>query len=170
MSERDGYIVPPYEILTDTESAHFARPPWRGAGQGLDREHTPRKCVLSGRACAVSVTSRRCGRNECELVAKRKESQSREWQLTEVPLTVLHREPRAVVERVERGELAVVSRHGRPVAMIVQIEDALAWVPPGLVDSGEGRRLGAEFERRLDRRQMSALLHGRWQAHERSER
>lgn len=81
--------------------------------------------------------------------------------LGEVALSELNREASAVVQRVEGGELAVVSRHGRPVAMILPIAIALAWAPAELAATGKGSELGAEFQRRDDRRFWSDALHGR---------
>ena len=83
------------------------------------------------------------------------------FRLREVALSELNREASSVVRRVEGGELAVVSRHGRPVAMILPIATALAWAPSELTSTGKGRELGAEFQRRDDRRFWSASLHGR---------
>lgn len=81
----------------------------------------------------------------------------------EVTVTELDRNASRVVERVRQGEVAVVSRHGRAIALIVPIEDGRALLPPDLgADDRPLGELAKKFERRQVRREWSALMHGRW--------
>lgn len=88
----------------------------------------------------------------------------------EVTLSELNHGASDVVRRVEGGELAVVSRHGRPVAVIVPITEAVLWAPPEVTSGEDGRPLGEEFERRAHRRYWSNMMHGRHWTHNEPER
>lgn len=81
--------------------------------------------------------------------------------VNEVALTELRRETAAVIRRVVRGEVAVVSRHGRPVAMLVAIGDRRT-LRPVAVDDRDLAPLAARFAARALARRWSELLHGRW--------
>jgi prevent-host-death family protein len=45
--------------------------------------------------------------------------------IREVPVGVLNRRTSAVLRMVDRGERVIVSRHGRPLAVIIPIDRAL---------------------------------------------
>ncbi len=74
----------------------------------------------------------------------------------------LDRRASRVIARVRAGELAVVSRHGSPVAVILPLREAIAWLPPEAVLEGEARTLAQRFARREFRRAIGRLTHGRW--------
>lgn len=77
-------------------------------------------------------------------------------------MTELDRRAAAVVRNVREGEVAVISKHKRAVAMIVPLDDELELVlrDPTRAEGLEG--LAQEFKRRARHRHMSALFHGRW--------
>jgi antitoxin (DNA-binding transcriptional repressor) of toxin-antitoxin stability system len=80
----------------------------------------------------------------------------------EVTMTELDRRAAAVVREVREGEVAVVSKHKRAVAMIVALDDELELV---LRDPSRARgmaELVAAFQARAGRRRTSAVMHGRW--------
>jgi prevent-host-death family protein len=80
----------------------------------------------------------------------------------EVPLGELDKRASKVLAEVMRGEVAVISRYGTPVAMILPLELAVSRLPEELVFSGDLRELAERFEERASRRHRSRLLHGRW--------
>ena len=76
-------------------------------------------------------------------------------------MTDLTRSPARVVGAVREGEVVVLSKHGRAVAMIVPLFDEPELAP---LDVGrlEGlARLAAEFRERDAERKASAFMHGR---------
>jgi len=64
-----------------------------------------------------------------------------------------------VIARVEQGELAVVSKNGWAVAMIVRLQEAVRLLPAEFVVGGAAGELAREFERRADRRAWRLLMH-----------
>jgi prevent-host-death family protein len=80
----------------------------------------------------------------------------------EVTVGELDRRASEVVERVRDGEIAVVSRHGRPVAMILPIADALELRPVDASDAPTLGALAAKFRALEHKRHLDALYHGRW--------
>lgn len=77
----------------------------------------------------------------------------------EVTMRELDRHASRVIAGVERGELAVVSRNGWAVAMIVRLEEAVTLLPGDFVVGGAAGDLAREFERRADRRAFRLILH-----------
>jgi prevent-host-death family protein len=79
----------------------------------------------------------------------------------EVTMNDLDRRAARVVHGVVGGEVAVITKHGSPVAMIVPFADA-----PGLKPAEIGAvsltRLRERFAARENRRWWSRILHGRW--------
>jgi prevent-host-death family protein len=79
----------------------------------------------------------------------------------EVTMDELDRGAARVVRTVRAGEVAVITKHGRPVAMILSVPLAADALPPEVLGS-RWRELEAAFARREWRRSISALLHARW--------
>jgi antitoxin (DNA-binding transcriptional repressor) of toxin-antitoxin stability system len=80
----------------------------------------------------------------------------------EVTMTELDRRAAAIVRGVRMGEVAVVSKHRRAVAMIVPLDDELALVLRDPTQAQGMAELIATFRWRDRNRHMSALMHGRW--------
>jgi antitoxin (DNA-binding transcriptional repressor) of toxin-antitoxin stability system len=80
----------------------------------------------------------------------------------EVTLTELDRRVAAIVRGVRSGEVAVVSKHKRAVAMIVPLDDELELVLKDPTQAKGMADLKAAFQRRARQRDISALMHGRW--------
>ncbi len=76
-------------------------------------------------------------------------------------MTELDRKPAAVIRAVRRGEVVVLSRHRRAVAMILPLADEERLVPLDARRAAGLAALAAEFRRRADRRWWSAFMHGR---------
>ena len=86
-----------------------------------------------------------------------------ERELVEVTLSQLNHQASAIVRKVERrGSVAVVSRHGKAVAILLPFPEAIEWLPSWFFGEGRSAELGAEFERRARDRADSARMHGRW--------
>ncbi len=81
--------------------------------------------------------------------------------VSEITLTELRRQTAAVIDRVGRGEVAVVSKHGRPVALVLPIADEAKLRPAALEEADFAPLIERFAERALERR-WSQLLHGRW--------
>ena len=79
----------------------------------------------------------------------------------EVTLTELRRDTAAVIGRVMRREAGIVSKHGRPVAMLLPILDR-ATLRPAAVEDEDLAPLVERFAERENERRWSELLHGRW--------
>jgi antitoxin (DNA-binding transcriptional repressor) of toxin-antitoxin stability system len=79
----------------------------------------------------------------------------------EVSVTELRRAAASVIRRVGAGELAVISRHGRPVALMLAIGDPETLLPAE-VEPGLLAELAGAFVRRARWRRISELNHGRW--------
>ena len=62
-------------------------------------------------------------------------------------MTELDGRASAVMERVGEGEVAVVSKHGRPVAMIVPLVDRRTLTPVPVAGDAALTALGEQFER-----------------------
>ena len=58
----------------------------------------------------------------------------------------------------------MISKHRRPVAMLLSLLDAVTMLPPEIVMAGALRELAEEFEARERLRWISKLEHGRWHA------
>ena len=80
---------------------------------------------------------------------------------TEVTVTELRRRAAGVLEEVKDGQIAVVSKNGWPVAILLPLEDEEKLLPPS-VREDDLAELAAMFERRAFRRRWSELMHGRW--------
>jgi antitoxin (DNA-binding transcriptional repressor) of toxin-antitoxin stability system len=80
----------------------------------------------------------------------------------EVSMTELCRELRAVIQRVRAGEIIVLSKHRRAVALIVPVidESQLGARDPRAADALPA--LAEEFARRARARRESEFAHGRW--------
>lgn len=77
-------------------------------------------------------------------------------------MTALDRRAARVVRGVREGEVAVISKHRRAVAMILPLDDELELVlrdPSGAIGLAQ---LVETFRDRARRRHTSALMHGRW--------
>jgi prevent-host-death family protein len=79
----------------------------------------------------------------------------------EVTLTELRERTAAVVAAVAAGEVGVVSKHGRPVAILIPFADRDTLAPASPEAAGLAR-LAERFGRRRLGREWSALMHGRW--------
>jgi prevent-host-death family protein len=79
----------------------------------------------------------------------------------EVPVTELRRRAAAVIEGVVAGEAAVISKHGRPVAVVLPLGAGEKQLQHE-VSPAELRELERLFRRRAARRRSSELMHGRW--------
>ena len=94
----------------------------------------------------------------------------------EVSLRDLNRSTGRVIAAAEDGTRLILTRHGTPVAIVVSIADFVDIVEPPIAARplptiATIRRslreilsqvLGDEVLRRLRRREMSRMLHGRW--------
>jgi antitoxin (DNA-binding transcriptional repressor) of toxin-antitoxin stability system len=80
----------------------------------------------------------------------------------EIAMTELHLNPAGVVGRVRTGEIAVVSKHRRAVAMIIPITDESQLAARDPAGAADLPALADEFAARALARQRSALRHGRW--------
>lgn len=85
----------------------------------------------------------------------------REVEVRELTLTGLRERTAAAVAAAVAGEAAVVTRHGRPVAMLVPIADR-ASLAPAMPDPEGLSALAEHYKRRSERRRWSELMHGRW--------
>jgi prevent-host-death family protein len=88
--------------------------------------------------------------------AARGESRARE-----VTVTDLRRGTAALVDRVRGGEIAVITKHGRPLAMVLGLADGERLLPVEVTES-DVAKLAAFLERREFLRRLSELYHGRW--------
>jgi prevent-host-death family protein len=79
----------------------------------------------------------------------------------EVTLTELRERTATVVAAVAGGEVAVVSKHGRPLVLLVPLADRDALTPAD-VEASQLASLAEGFARRRFRRRWSELMHGRW--------
>jgi prevent-host-death family protein len=79
----------------------------------------------------------------------------------EVTMTELDRRAAAVVREVRKGEVAVVSKHKRAIAMIVPLDDELGLVLRDPTQAAGLAELGAVFKERARDRRTSAVMHGR---------
>ena len=80
----------------------------------------------------------------------------------EVQLTELTRHTSTVIKRVREGEIAVITNHHRPVAMILPLADALELDPIDVGDTEGLRELAEGFRELQRRREWVALFKGRW--------
>jgi prevent-host-death family protein len=80
----------------------------------------------------------------------------------EVPIRKLDRHASEVVAAVTEGEVAVITRYGVPVAVILPARDALRLLPIEYVMGGPLRALSVRLVERERRQASSALMHGRW--------
>jgi prevent-host-death family protein len=80
----------------------------------------------------------------------------------EVTLAELTRRTATVIRRVQEGEVAVVTRHHLPVAMLVPLADALELRPLDASDAQNLGALAARFRALDHKRHLDALYHGRW--------
>jgi prevent-host-death family protein len=78
-----------------------------------------------------------------------------------VTLTALRERTAPVIAAVAAGEVAVVSKHGRPLALLVPFVDRDSLTPAD-VEASELNGLAQSFARRRFRRRWSELMHGRW--------
>jgi prevent-host-death family protein len=79
----------------------------------------------------------------------------------EVTMGELDRRAAGVIRDVAGGRIAVISRHGKPVAVIVPLADAEALRPVG-IEGDELTGMRERFANRERRRWWSRILHGRW--------
>ena len=77
-------------------------------------------------------------------------------------MTALHRELCVVLGRVAAGEIAVISKHRRAIAMIVPVVDESELRTRDPATAAELQGWSDEFGRRARARRLSALRHGRW--------
>lgn len=82
--------------------------------------------------------------------------------LREVTMNELDRRASAVVGEVCEGRIAVVTRHGLPVAVVLSLEDAVTMLPSEVILSEDALELADSFERRRFRRKVSSLVHSRY--------
>lgn len=80
----------------------------------------------------------------------------------EVSLTGLHRDVRGVIAKVRDGEIAVISKHGRAVALVLPIVDESRLAARDPTTAVELPKLAEEFARRARARRDSEIAHGRW--------
>ncbi len=112
----------------------------------------PKRRLLFERGRAA-LASRRAAREQAKLA---------ETPVREVTMTALTRSPSRIVAAVRAGEVVVLSKHRRAVAMIVPLFDEPELAP---LDVGRVERLGElakVFRGRAADRRRSALMHGRW--------
>jgi prevent-host-death family protein len=79
----------------------------------------------------------------------------------EVTMDELDRRAARVIRDAVAGEVAVVTRYGKPVAVIVPLADAEG-LRPAEIAAGDLDPLRARFAERERRRWWSRILHGRW--------
>jgi prevent-host-death family protein len=82
-------------------------------------------------------------------------------QATEVTMDDLDRHAARVVRGVVGGAVAVITKHGSPVAMIVPLADAPG-LEPAEIGAASLAGLRERFAAREKRRWWSRILHGRW--------
>jgi antitoxin (DNA-binding transcriptional repressor) of toxin-antitoxin stability system len=80
----------------------------------------------------------------------------------EVTMTQLDRRAAAIVRDVRKGEVAVVSKHKRAVAMIVPLDDELELVLRDPAEADGLAELISTFKERARDRHTSEVMHGRW--------
>lgn len=80
----------------------------------------------------------------------------------EVTLTVLRRRTSEVLAWVGEGDLVVIGKHGRPIALIAPFSDPHRLLPAEIAATPGLGELAQRFERRQFRREWDALFHGRW--------
>jgi prevent-host-death family protein len=80
---------------------------------------------------------------------------------TEVTMDDLDRRAARVIREVAGGRIAVVTRHGKPVAVMVPLADAET-LRPVEIESEDLTTLRDRFAKRERRRWWSRILHGRW--------
>ena len=85
-----------------------------------------------------------------------------ETPVREVTMTALTRSPARVVDAVRKGELVVLSKHRRAVAMVVPLFDEPELTPLDARRVEGVAELAKVFRRRAADRRRSALMHGRW--------
>jgi prevent-host-death family protein len=75
----------------------------------------------------------------------------------EVPVGELSRDTSAVVARVRAGGRAIVTRHGHPVAVLMEVEEAVGLCATKLLSRREAERrlFGEELDAELRFREMS---------------
>ena len=81
--------------------------------------------------------------------------------MREVAVTELRRDTATVIDRVSKGEAAVIAKHGRPLVMLLPFADLERLRPIELADA-DLEPFVAAFTRREDLRRSSELSHGRW--------
>jgi antitoxin (DNA-binding transcriptional repressor) of toxin-antitoxin stability system len=67
-----------------------------------------------------------------------------------------------VIRRVQEGEIAVVTRHHRPIAIILPLADALELRPVDPAEAPTLRALAASFRALQNKRELDALYKARW--------
>jgi prevent-host-death family protein len=77
-----------------------------------------------------------------------------------VPVTELRRQAAAAIARVVEGEAAVISKHGRAVAVVLPFADGEKLLQREVAPA-DLKKLERVFENRARRRAWSELLHGR---------
>jgi antitoxin (DNA-binding transcriptional repressor) of toxin-antitoxin stability system len=77
-------------------------------------------------------------------------------------MTELDRRPAAVLREVREGEVAILSKHKRAVAMIVPLDDELELVLRDPTQAEGMAELIDAFKERARARWSSAVMHGRW--------
>jgi prevent-host-death family protein len=90
-----------------------------------------------------------------------KEGSVKEGSVKEVTMNELDRRAARVVRDAIAGEAAVITRYGRPVAVIVPLAEADE-LQPAEIDATDLDPLRARFSERERRRWWSRILHGRW--------
>jgi prevent-host-death family protein len=80
----------------------------------------------------------------------------------EVTTGELDRSASRVIRRVRRGEVAVITRHGLPAAVMLSIPDAVEMLPDRLMGGSDGAALSRKYIERWEERLSSARMHGRW--------
>jgi prevent-host-death family protein len=80
----------------------------------------------------------------------------------EVTVGELDRGASRVVRRVRHRQVAVITRHGLPAAVMLSIPDAIEMLPAALMMGPEGAALSRKYIERFERRMAGARMHGRW--------
>jgi prevent-host-death family protein len=88
------------------------------------------------------------------------DSPAHRLRVREVPVTELRRRAAAVIGGVVEGEAAVISKHGRPVAVVLPFPDGEKVLQHQVVPA-ELKELERMFARRVLLRELSDLRHGR---------
>lgn len=96
-------------------------------------------------------------------------------EVREVTVRELSRATSAVIRELRDGRRLVLTRYGAPVGVLVSVADALELASPPDAEAPTApiprmaelrealaRVVGAELERRLWRRELERLVHGRW--------